>query len=149
VHSAWIESLGKFALRLLKRTENVNRLDENMEIAVLIQQKIRMKTNKRGRPSFVTLLVTKMRVFSRNESAFKSLIESCNQCDANSNVTMAYTFEDQLDETNESERASEITDVHTNTNDEEDVSTSLLRLNQENFDPDSNDEPEWLQHLAA
>jgi hypothetical protein len=42
-----IDLLGKRALTLLKRTKNVNRLDANVEIAVVVQQKIRMRTNKR------------------------------------------------------------------------------------------------------
>jgi hypothetical protein len=142
-----IDLLGKRALTLLKRTKNVNRLDENVEIAVVVQQKIRMRTSKRGRVSLDAPMVTKTRIFSRNENAFNSLIDYCNKRDDNTNSITTYTFGDNSDELDESDNAISET-IHTNTNDEEDVISSLLRLNQENIAPDSDDEPEWIQHLA-
>jgi hypothetical protein len=148
-----IEALGKRALSLLKCTENIHGLDETVEIAVLVKQKVRMRTSKRGRPCLTAPMVTKRSVFSRNESAFKALIDDfANLGNDNTNNTMSYTFGDHSDEMDElqphSEPLSEIAVARTNTNDEEDVITSLLRLNQENIAPDSDDEPEWMQHLA-
>jgi hypothetical protein len=136
----------KSLVSLLNRTQNINGLDESLEVAVLVKHKVRERENKRGRTALTAPLLTRTTIISRNEIVFQSLIDSYDPNANNSNTTFVYS--DQLDEPAVSE-IEQSSAVPTNNIDEEDVIESLLRLNQENISPDSEDEPEWMQQLAT